>query len=151
MHDRPQRPRHRSRRPLLERPREVALPQFCFVATFQGNPGLYSPRRRGPPASETKIGNLTKNLAKEGTLERAEAEINGGMKVIREDGKLFDHADFVRKQIGGLEKQAKHLERFIQEHPGLSDSQKERAISAIRFARDTAGAARTFITPKDPI
>jgi hypothetical protein len=102
--------------------------------------------------SETKIGNLAKGLAKEGTLEAAEREVNGGMKVIREDGKLFEHAEnYVRQHIGGLDRQANHLERFIKEHPGLSDSQKQRAISAIRFARDTAAAARTIITPKDPI
>lgn len=89
---------------------------------------------------------------KEGTLERAEAEVNGGMKVIREDGKVFEHAEnYVKERIGGLDKQVVHLERFIQEHPGLSDAQKERAISAIRFARDTADMARTIITPRDPI
>jgi RHS repeat-associated protein len=102
--------------------------------------------------SETKIANLAKGLAKEGSLERAEAEVNGGMKVIREDGKVFEHAEnYVKQHIGGLDKQADHLERFIREHPGLTDSQKERAISAIRFARDTADAARTIITPRDPI
>jgi RHS repeat-associated protein len=101
--------------------------------------------------SEARIANLAKNLAKKGTLEAAEREINGGMKIFQEDGRFFDHANFVNEQIRGLENKVTSLERFIQEHPGLSDSQKERALSAIRFARDTAAAARVFITPKDPI
>jgi hypothetical protein len=103
--------------------------------------------------SETKIANIAKGLAKEGSLEQAEREANGGMKIFKEDGTaVFKHAEnYVEQHIGGLEKKANSLERFIREHPGLSESQKERAISAIRFARDTAAAARTIITPKDPI
>jgi RHS repeat-associated protein len=102
--------------------------------------------------SETKIANIAKDLADPELIQAAEREAKGGMKVIREDGKLFSHAENkVGQRIGGLDKQVRHLERFIQEHPGLSDSQKERAVSAIRFARDLADSARVLIAPKDPI
>jgi len=57
---------------------------------------------------------------------------------LKRDGTTFEHAEkYFRQHIAGWEKQARHLEKFIREHPGLSESQKQRAISAIRFARDT--------------
>ncbi|MGB9204870.1 MAG: hypothetical protein WCB94_13005 [Terriglobales bacterium] len=58
--------------------------------------------------------NLAKGVAKEGTLEAAEREAQGGMKIFKADGRFFEHAEnYVKQHIGGLEGQSKHLERFI--------------------------------------
>jgi hypothetical protein len=64
---------------------------------------------------------LTLNLTEE-TLEGAQREANGGMKVAKVGGGFFDHVGKVEQALSGLNRQVTHLQ-WVLERSGLSDSQ----------------------------
>ncbi len=98
----------------------------------------------------TKIENIETKLLTSETLQAAEREVNGGMKVLKETGQAFDHAGKVEQAIAGLNKQASHLERVLQ-RSGLSESHVQTINGLIERARGLAAVGLRAITPKDPI
>ena len=96
-----------------------------------------------------KIERLAAKLT-EDTLESANREVNGGMKVAKAGGGFFDHAEKVKQVMNGLNKQAAHLERVLQRR-GLSESQVSRINGLIEGARNWAGTALEAITPKETL
>jgi len=100
--------------------------------------------------ASTKIGNIETKILTSETLQAAEREVNGGIKVLKETGQAFDHVGKVEQAIAGLDKQASHLERVLQ-RSGLSESHVQTINGLIDRARALAGAAVQAITPKDPI
>jgi RHS repeat-associated protein len=100
--------------------------------------------------ASTKIGNIETKILTSETLQAAEREVNGGMKVLKESGKAFDHVGKVEQAISGLNKQASHLERVLQ-RSGLSESHVQTINGLIERARGLADVALRAITPKDPI
>jgi hypothetical protein len=100
--------------------------------------------------ASTKIGNIETKILTSETLQAAEREVNGGMKVLKESGKAFDHVGKVEQAISGLNKQASHLEGVLQ-RSGLSESHVQAINGLIERARGLADVALRAITPKDPI
>jgi len=96
-----------------------------------------------------KIERIAGKLTEE-TLEAANREVNGGMKVAKAGGGFFDHAESVKQAMNGLNKQAAHLERVMQ-RSGLNKSQVAKINGLIERARGLAGAALKAITPKEPL
>jgi hypothetical protein len=100
--------------------------------------------------ASTKIENIETKVLTSETLQAAEREVNGGMKVLKETGQAFDHAGKVEQAISGLNKQASHLERVLQ-RSGLSESHVQTINGLIERARGLAAVGLRAITPKDPI
>lgn len=98
--------------------------------------------------ASAKIERIAGNLTEE-TLDAANREVNGGMKVAKAGGGEFSHVEKVEQLMNGLDKQARHLERVLK-RSGLSESQVGTINGVIERARGLLGIAREAIT-KDPI
>lgn len=98
---------------------------------------------------QTGTENIATKVLTSDTLAAANREINGGMKVAKAGGGVFEHVPKVEDAIAGLSKQAKHLERVLQ-RSGLSESQVNQINGLLKGARVLLEVARQAIT-KDPI
>ena len=97
-----------------------------------------------------KIENIETKLLTSETLKAAEREVNGGIKVLKETGQAFEHAEKVQQGINGLNRQVTHLEKFLQ-RSGLSESHVQTINGLIERARGLVVTGLKAITPKDPI
>lgn len=127
---------------------ENAVVGLGFVAGLVAPGGEESFVERQIGTAANKIENIAGKLTEE-TLEGANREVNGGMKVAKAGGGLFDHVGKVEQAINGLNRQAKHLESMLQ-RSGLSESHVNRINGLIERARGLLEAAQQAIT-KDPI
>ena len=100
--------------------------------------------------ASTKIENIETKLLTSDTLKAAEREVNGGMKVLKETGQAFDHAEKVQQGINGLNRQVTHLEKVLQ-RSGLSESHVQMINGLIERARGLVVTGVRAITPKEPI
>jgi RHS repeat-associated protein len=71
--------------------------------------------------AKTKITNIIEKDLTSDTLQSANREVNGGMKVAKVGGGFFKHPEKVQRGIAGLSRQEKHLEG-LPEREGLSES-----------------------------
>lgn len=100
--------------------------------------------------ASTKIENIETKVLTSETLKAAEREVSGGMKILKDSGKAFDHVGKVEQGIAGLNRQASHLER-VPQRSGLSESHVQTINGLIERARGLVEVGVRAITPKDPI
>ena len=99
--------------------------------------------------AERKLANISIKTLTEETLAAARREINGGMKVLKESGGVFDHVEKVQQAINGLNRQIKHLEKVLT-RSGMSEAQVNRINGLLKESRDLLRTATRAIT-KDAI
>jgi RHS repeat-associated protein len=97
--------------------------------------------------AEKKINNIAQKLLTPETLEGAEREVNGGMKVAKVGGGFFDHEEKVKQGMAGLSRQAKHLEGLL-ERSGLSETHSKQIGALLDTTKSLLGTALNAITRK---
>lgn len=94
----------------------------------------------------SKVTNITTKLLTPETLEAASREVNGGMKVAKAGGGLFDHAGKVEQGISGLNRQLGHAEKVLA-RPNLSEEATAALKAQVNTIQNALAKAREAITP----